>query len=310
MYTPYDYNKITELNGRYKPNMIKYYNTQAFDFWCRSLFQRASSAIILNVPDNWRGKVKDFLKYCLFRAGYVVVSSNEKYGEFFQPCTIGGKDFYYQPTKAIVANPQYEATLYLGYQGELLKLTPDYMGIWDIIEYYAEKLAVLDPALNISMINSKFAWFLGARNKTAAEALKKGFDKINSGEPMAVFDKKLINDPTDKMEPWQLIDFGNLKERYITDKILTDAMTILNQFDAEIGIPTVPYQKKERMVTSEAESREMDSTSRCQVWVDTLNESIFEIKRLYPYIKLSAEMRYKPDREVSNNGEDNIDRLE
>lgn len=308
-YAPFNYDQITEANGHYHPNMIKFYNNQAYEFWQRSLFQRACSVIELTVPDEWRGKVKDFLYFCLFKRGFVVVSQNDKYGYFFQPCNVSGRDFYYQPTKAIVANPQFEATIFLGKQGDLLKLTPDYMGIWDIISYYAEKLAVMDPAINLSIINNKFAWFLATKNKPSAEAFKKAFDNINHGEPMAVLDKKLINDPTDKDEPWQLLDFGNLKERYITDKQLQDFMTILNQFDAEIGIPTVPYQKKERMVTSEAESREIDSTSRAQIWLNTLNESIFEIKRVLPEIKLSATLRYNPETKGgSEDGKDNADR--
>ena len=90
---------------------------------------------------------------------------------------MNGYDFYYQPTEAIISNPRYDARLKIGEECEILKLTPDYFGIWDIISYYSEKLSVLDNAINMSLINNKFAFLLGARNKAAGEALKKMLDK-------------------------------------------------------------------------------------------------------------------------------------
>ena len=99
------------------------------------------------------------------------------------------------------------------------------------------------------------------------------------------------------------------KEDYLTTEQLQDLQTLLNAFDAEVGIPTIPYQKKERMVASEAESRQIDSQSRATIWVECLNSSAEKIKRLYPDITLSFELRYDPEKEdedVSSNND--IDR--
>jgi hypothetical protein len=71
-----------------------------------------------------------------------------------------------------------------------------------------------------------------------------------------------------------------------------DFQTIINNFDSEIGIPTVPYQKKERMVTSEANARVYDAKARSLTWFNTLSESIDEVKLLYPDIKLSVKLHY------------------
>ena len=49
------------------------------------------------------------------------------------------------------------------------------------------------------------------------------------------------------------------------------------------------------MVTSEAESRIIDSTSRSIVWLETLLSSIDNIKNLYPDIRLDVSLRYKED---------------
>ena len=135
---------------------------------------------------------------------------------------------------------------------------------------------------------------VGARNKAAAETLKKMFDQINSGQPAVFFDKNLMNDPRDKAEPWQFLERQNLKQSYITTDLLADFQTILNNFDTEIGIPVIPYQKKERMVAAEAESRVLDGTSRSSVWLETLNNSAVLVNEMFG-TAIKAEYRFNPE---------------
>ena len=300
MYTPLNYDQINVLAGGYNPSPVKAYNNKTFAYWERSLFQRATSVIVSELPDDWQGTVKDFFYYCLFRFGYLPIFDRAEVGRTFQPAALSGYDWYYQPTKAIVANPLLKESLELkiGEDCEILKLTPDFMGVWDIISYYAEKLSTLDNAINMSLINNKFAFILGARNKVAGQALKKMLDKINKGEPAVIYDMKLLNDPTDKEEPFQVWERkGSLKESYLTTEQLQDFQTIINSFDAEIGIPTIPYQKKERMVTSEADSRQNDSKARATIWIECLQSSAERVKKLYPDITLNFKLRYEQEEE-------------
>jgi len=293
-YVPFNYDEINVVAGRYMPSQVKAYNNKTFIFWTRALFQRACSTLQFDLPDEWQGDRKDFFYYCLFKYGYVAVFDDKTYGFSFQPCNLNGFDFYYQPTEATVANPKLNKTFKIHKDCELIKLTPDYGGVWDIIEYYAEKLSSLDNAINMSIINNKFGWILGARNKAAAEALKKIMDKINAGEPAVIYDSILQNDRTDKDVPFQLFDRPNLKQSYITTDQLMDFQTILNNFDTEIGIPVIPYQKKERMVTSEADSKIIDSTSRSVLWFETLTSSIGLVNSHFGS-ELSVKMRFNPD---------------
>jgi hypothetical protein len=216
------------------------------------------------------------------------------FGLGFQPCGLSGYDFYYQPTNALIANPALTKSLDLKIheECELLKLTPDYRGIWDILEFYAEKLSLLDNAINISLINNKYAFFLGAKNKAAGQALKKMLDLVNKGEPAVVWDMKLLNDPTDKDTPFQEWKQENLKNNYLTTDQLLDFHTIINDFDAEVGIPTVPYQKKERMVTDEATSRTIDSQARSLIWIESLNDTLDEDVNRILGTSIKARHRY------------------
>lgn len=299
-YTPLNYEQLNLLAGTYMPSSVKAYNNKTFAYWERSLFQRAISVIKLNgLPEDWEGEVKDFLYYCLFKFGYVAVFDNDKFGFSFQPCTLSGFNFYYQPVRAIISNPAYNAELEIHKECEILKLTPDYSGIWDIIALYAEKLSALDSAINMSIINNKVPFLLGAKNKAVAQTLKKIMDKVNQGEPLVIYDSIIEDVANGKETPFQLIDREHLKNSYITSDQLLDAHTILQDFDTEIGIPTIPYQKKERMVTDEANSKVLESSTRATIWVETLNSSLKKINNHYGS-DISASLRFDYGREDNN----------
>ena len=72
---------------------------------------------------------------------------------------------------------------------------------------------------------------------------------------------------------------------------MQDVTTLLNAFDKEIGIPTVPYQKKERMVTSEADSTKIESIARVSLWIETLNSSYSIFNKKYGY-NIKASLRF------------------
>ena len=310
-YKPLNYDQINNIEGHIQPSMLKYCNSVTFAYWQRSLFQRAISTIdFTGMPEEWEASVRDFFYWCIFAYGYVGVFKTDKLGLVFQPGALKGYDFYYQPVEFIVANPKLK-----GFSGrytihkdcELIKLTPDYRGIWDIITYYAALLSALDAGINSSIINNKFAWMLGAKNKAAAEAIKKALDKVNSGEPAVVLDNSLLQiDPQSKEEGWSFLERSNLKQSYLTTDQLMDRSTLLSSFDAEIGIRSLPYNKKERLVTAEAESREQDSTARLMVWKATLDSSI-ELVNIMFGTNIKAELTYEGG-EDRVTGEDNTDR--
>ena len=316
-YMPLNYEQINVRQGTYFPKSVKTYNSQAFWFWQRALFQRACSTLIIKMPKIWQPN-KDLLYYCLFSFGFVGCGELPDLGKWFNPGTFYGFDFYYRPTTFILTNPYFKGTdkskqFKIGEECEIIKLTPDYLGIWDIICYYAEKLAMIDVAINTAIINSKFAFAVGAKNKAAAEVLKTLFDRINQGEPAVFFDKKLANDGTDESEPWQFLNRPDIKSSYVVTDLLRDFQTLINDFDTEIGIPTLPYEKKERLVTDEANSKAIDATSRSIVWYDTLRDSFDranEFLDLSGDDKLTVTLRYDlmkgGDEDV--NSEDNADR--
>lgn len=303
MFYPLNYQEINLIEGTYQPSPIKNRNNASFDFWVRSLFERAQSSILFDLPDYWQGDMMDFWYYCLFKFGYLSVQdltnidneSAKQIGMCFSPVGLTGYGFYYQPTHVILSNPMLTDSLELKINDEcaVVKLTPSYMGIWDIIEFYADKLSNLDNAINMSIINNKFAYILAGKTKGAVAALKKMIDKINQGNPAVFLDQRVADDQKDKSTPFQFLERPNLKQSYLTTDQLQDLHTILCDFDAEIGIPTVPYQKKERETEYESKSKLADGLARVLTWKRCLQSSLDNVNRLYPELNLSFSLRWE-----------------
>lgn len=294
-YIPYKTENL--FTGVRTPAPVKN-NSAAYAFWQRALYQRLCSTVEFTLPESWE-RARDFFELALFVRGFVGVFDTKKFGVSFQPGTLSGYDFYYQPTKLIVSNPAYHATLKIGSETELIKLTNDFRGVWDIVNYYAEKLATIDGAVNMSIINSKFAYVFGAKNKAGARAIEMIFDKINKGEPTIVFDKQIVNGLGDN-EPFEFIDRAALKNSYITTDLLNDAQTLLNSFDSEIGIPTIPAEKRERMITDEANSRVADSSARITLWDECLRTSIEKVNDRFD-LDISFKFKYLNDDQETEN---------
>lgn len=302
-------NTIDLLNGMQIPSTYWKDKSLAYRYWFRSLIHKIDSSIIFkNLPEGWSN---DFFMFCLWCKGYVLVFKTnrkdlQKFGEngiVFNPCTLGGYDFYYQPTYAIVANPYMPMKFEYRFELEkdkaaLLKLTPDFLGVLDIINYYASKLAELSKGIDMSIINSKFGLIASASNEAQAATLKSVMDELQKGNPLVVY-KDQLNESDEIMprkEPFE-IWIQELKKNYILTEQLADMQTILNSFYTEIGLP-VAIEKKERMITSEMDVASAQSQARIACWVETLRESLEIINK-----KFNTNIEVEYAREINDNGD-------
>lgn len=302
-------NTIDLLNGMNIPSTYYKDKTIEYRYWFRSLLHKIDSSIIFkNLPEGWSN---DFFMFCLWVRGYVCVFKTDrkdllKYGAngvVFNPCFASGYDFYYQPTKATVANPnlpqKFSYTFDLqGDKAALLKLTPDFWGVLDILDYYASKLAELSKGIDMSIINSKFGLIASAGNEAQAATLKSVMDELQKGNPLVVY-KDTLNDNDEiipRKEPFE-IWIQELKKNYILTEQLNDFQTILNSFYTEIGLP-VAIEKKERLVTSEADFASAQSQARIACWVETLRESLEIINK-----KFNTNIEVEYAREIDDTGD-------
>lgn len=309
-YNPFPMGAIAAYENYYQPSTEKEINNLMFIYWERTLFQRAASSMKFSLPKEWKGSIHDFFVYCMFRFGYVATFKRSVHGFIFQPCTLSGYNIYYQPTNVLVSNPYMSnvGQMKIGKDCQLLKLSPDYMGIWDIIRVYSEQLSLLSASLNMQFINSRVAYILGAKNKAAANALKVIMEKVSKGQSTVVYDSALecgVGEET----PFVAFDRRSVKESYVGDELLEALRTVMNNFDSEIGIPVLPAEKKERMITEEAKGRIVDGMSRATIWEETFNESAKNVNAMFGS-NIKVEMRYKymleEDESEEEGGEEDV----
>ena len=277
MNLPFYYDYKNARNSTVNPSTVHVRDTGLQRYFARYLLQKTISVFKWDIPKTWS---KNYLLYTLYCWGYVAVINTDKFGVIPQQCTLGGFDVFYQPKFATVANPLLRGILnpVIGKQCELLRLQPDYGGVMDIVNFYADMLALSAETASTNLLNSKLAYVFASDGKAGAESFKKLYDQIASGEPAAYIDKNLYRD--DGTPTWNFFN-QNLRETYIAGDILNDMRLWEMKFDNEIGIPTTNTTKKERLITDEANSAIEESRTKAQLWLDELQESCRKINNMF-----------------------------
>ena len=292
------YEHINLYNAQFSPSTVHVRNTSLTNYFRRYLLEKAISVFKWELPNTWS---KDYFLYVLYCYGYIGIVNTSRFGVIPQEGVLSGYDVFYRPTHITVTNPLIPNILRqrIGEQCGLIKLQPDYGGIMDIIGYYADMMALCAEAAGVNLVNSKLSFVFPAKDKTMAESYKKLFDKVASGEPAVFVDKNLMDDtgkPT-----WNPFS-QNLEQNYITDQILSDMRKIEAMFDTDIGIPSANTDKRERLITDEVNANNVETASKCELWLETIKTGIAQTMQLFPDVKISVDWRVKPS-EVTNNWE-------
>lgn len=266
-----------------------------YKYWFRSLLQKVGSAIDIDgYPEEWP---RSFFNFCLFSVGWVGLFRSERFGAkeanmlAFNPCTIGGRfSFYYQPTTFIVSNPLYTKTFEIHKDGEIVRLTPDAycggFGLFDILDFYADKLAECSKGIKMGLINAKIPVIIGANNESQAQKIKAIYDKVMNAETLIVYGEKQ-NTLGDEVIPsatpfdsW-LNDFNHT---YIVSQLLQDMKELITQFFQEVGIPVADLTaKKSHLLQDEVDQTKAQTGARLQTMINTMNEDFSWVERTLGY---------------------------
>ena len=279
-----EYNSMRSVAGRVQND----WNTQ---FYMRALYQRLISGTSFTLPKSW-ARGKRYFKNVLFNLGYIGIVKTDKYGIIPQICTFSGFGIFLNPTDMLVNQPLVSFSGKIGENCEIINLTNDYKGVWDIVEHYAVRLSVAITSLDCALMNERISFMAAAKNKAASATLKYLYERISAGEPFSVYDEKMLKGEGldgDKEPIWLFQQ--NVKEQYVSDKLLEDIDTILKQFDREIGIAAVG-EKGERMLVDEVALQQEDSCARASTWFENLSDSFDLTNRLFPDLNLSFKMKY------------------
>lgn len=270
----------------------KSFSTDALNYWERSFFQRCRSIIEFDgLPEAGAGQIGwdyDAFMYQLFRMGYAVVFRSKKYGMVVQPGTPTGYGLQYQPRGMNITTQffNFGRPLEIGTECGVIKLTPDYRGIWDIITKYAVEMQHAEVAIRQSALNARFAYGAFAKDDKQKRSLELLFQRLANGEPGIIVNTELKR-PMDAKStdggayelPIMQID-RDLSKNFILPELMEFRRTILMDFYRELGIKVQP-DKKERLNVNESQSADAETFNRREVWRICLEKSLDEVNRMY-----------------------------
>ena len=277
MSAPYNYEFISTYNGMIEPSTVHCRNTGLVWYFKRYLLQRAFSVFKWTLPETWS---MDYFRYVLYLMGYIIIANTDSFGVIPLIGGLRGYNVFYQPTHAMITNPLIKGILEpeIDSQCVVIKLTPDYMGISDLISYYADLMALAGEAAGMNLENSKLAYIIGAKNKTMAESMKKLYDMVQAGNPMVVYDKQYA--PEDKNP---LLDFfsQDLQKNFIAPDIMLSIRKLENEFDSKIGLANVNSEKKERLTNDEIQANRDETYSLSEIWMESVKDGIRKAQNMF-----------------------------
>lgn len=282
---PFGFDYINAYNQISKPSTMHATNTGLSLYFQRQLLQKAMSPFKFTIPKWW---ALNYFLYTLYVEGRVAVINTDRFGPICQGCQLGGYDVFYQPRYVTIANPLIISTYnpIIGRDCTLIKLQPDYRGVYDLVTYYADLMALCAQAGSVNILNSHLAYLLSASTSAASETLKRVIDKIASGEPAVTVDKELFKEGGAE---WQIFT-QNLRSNFIAPEIFALLREISREFDQAVGIPTANTEKKERLIVDEVNSNNFATVSRLELWKQELDRSMEDTRKMFN-IDISVEWR-------------------
>lgn len=290
-------NEISLMEARIKPTTISDSLTLAEAFFRRYLTDAICSRIEFSgIPKTWD---EGLLKYLLICLGCCCCFDAEGFGNIIQPCGFIGRTIYWRPARALVTNyllpKQYD--LEIGKDCEIIRLTPSWFGISDLIGYYADKMANCAGTIDTNLFNSRLSYIFLAGNSAEAKTFSQLYDKITRGEPLVIADKKIFNaDGTPAFFPF----FQNLKQTYIANDAYQTMRSIEADFYTKIGVRAVSFEKKERLTNDEVNTQAEQSDCLLKVWEKSLRESMDLVNA---HFGLSVSVKTNTDPEPREGGD-------
>lgn len=151
-----------------------------------------------------------------------------------------------------------------------------------LCRYYANLLTEIDIAIQTNIVNTKIPVLLLCDEMTK-KSIKEAYRQAQAGMPALAVDKQGFENLTETTQ-W------NFNVPYITDKLQEAKRNVIAEFLQEIGINNVETEKKERMITSEANANNEVISHSSDVYLVPRQDFCDRFNKLYG-TNVSVEIR-------------------
>lgn len=235
----------------------------------------------------------DYILNTLITRGYIIFTET-KAGVLPLRGTVTGNNYMYMPTTATIVVPgldSMERTISEDCEILYLERTMDnwFWTFNDIIDVYAEQLASADGAIEVNLMNSRGAFIAEAETKAQAETIKSLYNDITNGDPLVVYrSNELSKDGLN-------VFFGNVKNNFIVDLVQDAKRSIMNEFLTVIGINNANTDKRERLITAEADANNVELAVNIADWKMNLKNCCDRINKMFDTINFEMKLKFDPE---------------
>lgn len=256
-----------------QPGTVQGQDNTTVLFEKRYLYQLIFSRFKFGLPKDWD---LNFFRYWLFSWGSIAVMYTREYGWICAPYSVSQINMYWNPKEIVITNSYLTNPKYgiIGVNSDIIKLFDDYGGLDDLVRHYAVKLAQIDRAIDVNLMNANVTMYFETRDKKQGEEIKSLYAQSTQGVPLVIANQNVTRG--------KQLDtlYKDIKTQYIVNDLLQSKRTIINEFLTKIGIANANYDKRERLNTDEVNQNNDETKAIISVIYDNLKESIANINAI------------------------------
>lgn len=155
----------------------------------------------------------------------------------------------------------------------------------DTVAFFVRKMYEAERTMDVNLTTSKAPWIFLCDEKKVL-TYKVLFQKIDQNEP-AIFGANSL-----ALGDVQLLPTG---AEFIGNDLMDFSHSVENKLLTFLGINNCPVDKKERLVTDEAESNDQLIETNAAVMLESRQRAADAINKMWPDLHIKVDLRHKPE---------------